>query len=130
MTTPKAEPPIPREQLNLEPFSEDERLRLSELMLEEVFMDAPTRRAQITATCKFMRDSEDPFRFTYLAIEVFLGDLTAEVIASQERKASRPTRAPSRPSFFIPEISAWIAGQVAERFKSHNPLSYPELLDA
>jgi hypothetical protein len=40
MTTAKPEPPIPMEQLNLEPFSEEERLRLRELMLEEAFMDA------------------------------------------------------------------------------------------
>jgi hypothetical protein len=31
MTTAKAEPPIPREQVNLEPFSEEGRLRLREL---------------------------------------------------------------------------------------------------
>jgi ribonuclease PH len=82
---------MPREQLNLEPFSEEERLRLSELMLEEVFMDAPTRRAQITAACIFLRESEDPLRSTYVAIGVSFGGLTAEVVVSQERKASRPT---------------------------------------
>jgi hypothetical protein len=129
MMTPKAEPPIPREQLNLELFAEEERLRLSELMLEEVFMDAPTRRAQITAACKFLRESEDPLRFTDLATGVSLRGVTAGVVASQERKASRPTRAPDRPGFFSPEIPAWIAGQVAERFQSNDPLSYSELLD-
>jgi hypothetical protein len=129
MMTPKAEPPIPREELNLESFSEEERLRLSELMLEEAFIDAPTRRAQITAACIFLRDPEDPLRFTYLATGVFLGGLTAGVVTSQERKASRPTRAPDRPGSFSPEISAWIAGQVAERFQWNNPISYPELLD-
>jgi hypothetical protein len=41
MTTPKAEPPISREQQNLESFPEEKRLRLRELMLEEAFMDAP-----------------------------------------------------------------------------------------
>jgi hypothetical protein len=42
-------------------------------MLKEAFTDAPTRRAQIAAACKFLRDSEDPFRFIYLAIGEFLG---------------------------------------------------------
>jgi hypothetical protein len=106
MTTANAEPPILREQLNLEPFSEGEHLRLRELMLEQASMDAPTRRTHITAACESPRDSEDPFRFIYLAIVVFLGSLTASVAASQERKASRPTRAPGRPGFFSPEISA------------------------
>jgi hypothetical protein len=41
MTKRKAEPPILRQQLNLEPFLEEERLRLRELMLEEAFMNAP-----------------------------------------------------------------------------------------
>jgi hypothetical protein len=76
------------------------------------------------------RDSEDPFRFTYLAIGVFLGGMTAAVVASQERKANRPTRTPGRLGFFSPEISAWIGGQAAERFQSNNRLSYPRLLDA
>jgi hypothetical protein len=99
-------------------------------MLEEAFMDPPTRRAQITAACEFLRDSDNPFRFRFLAIWVFLAGLTAAVVASQERKASRPTPAPGRSGFFSPEISAWIASQVAERFQSNNLLSNPELLDA
>jgi hypothetical protein len=64
------------------------------------------------------------------AIGVLLSGLTAAVVAIQERKASRPTRAPGPPGFFNPEISAWIAGQVTVRFQSDNPLSYPELPDA
>jgi hypothetical protein len=35
MMSPEVEPPIPREQLNLEPFTEDERIRLMEVMLDD-----------------------------------------------------------------------------------------------
>jgi hypothetical protein len=41
MTTPKEEPPIPREQRNLEPCSVEQRVRPRALMLKEAFMDAP-----------------------------------------------------------------------------------------
>jgi hypothetical protein len=100
-----------------------------EVTLDEAFMNAPTRRAQIAAACAILRDPEDPLRFTYIAIGVFLDGLNPEVVQSQERKAIRPPRAPSRPRAFSPEFSAWIEGPVAERFQSNNPLTYAELLD-
>jgi hypothetical protein len=44
MTIPQAEPPVPREQLNLEPFTDDERTRLMEVTLGEAFINIPARR--------------------------------------------------------------------------------------
>jgi hypothetical protein len=79
MTTPEIEPPVPREQLNLEPFTEDERIRLTEAMLDEAFMDPPNRRAQIAGACAILRRPEDPLQFTYVAIAVFLGGLSPAV---------------------------------------------------
>jgi hypothetical protein len=52
----------------------------------------------------------------------------ARVVRSLERKAIRLTRAPGRPGAFSPEISAWIEGVIAERFRSNNPVTYGEPL--
>jgi hypothetical protein len=46
MTAAEVEVPGPREQLNLEPFTEDERIRLAEVMLDEASVDAPNRRGR------------------------------------------------------------------------------------
>jgi truncated hemoglobin YjbI len=43
------EHPVLREQLKLEPFTDDERTRLMEVTLDEAFMNGPTRRVQIAA---------------------------------------------------------------------------------
>jgi hypothetical protein len=129
MTTPETEPPVPREQQNLEPFTDDERTRLVVVTLDEAFMNPPTGRAQIAAAYAVLRDPEGPLRFTYIPIGVFLGGLSPWVVQSQEQKATRPKRSPGRPGALIPEISAWIEGLVAERFQLNNPLTYAELLD-
>jgi hypothetical protein len=76
MTNPEVEPPVPREQLNLNPFTEDRRIRLTEVMLDEVFMDARNPGAQIAAARAILRRPEDPLRFTYIAIEGILGGLS------------------------------------------------------
>jgi hypothetical protein len=53
-------------------------------MLDESFMDVPIWRAQIAAAYAIRRDPEDPIRFTYIAIRVFLGLVSQVVIQSQE----------------------------------------------
>jgi hypothetical protein len=41
LTTPKVERQIPREQLNLKSFMQEERSRLQEVNWEEIFMEVP-----------------------------------------------------------------------------------------
>jgi hypothetical protein len=45
MTTLEVDPQVTREQLNLEPFTEEERIRLTEVMLDEAAKDVPNWRA-------------------------------------------------------------------------------------
>jgi hypothetical protein len=89
-TISEVDPPVLMEQLNLEAFTEEGRIRHTEVMLVDAFMDAPNRRTQIPAACAILRGRENPLRFTYIAIGVFLGGLSQGVVQGQGRKASRP----------------------------------------
>jgi hypothetical protein len=46
MKTAAVEPPVPREQLNMEPFTADERIRLVKVMLDEVMRELGEERRE------------------------------------------------------------------------------------
>jgi hypothetical protein len=79
---PRGRAPSPEAATEPGIFTEDERIRLTEVMLDESFMDALDRRAQIAAVCAILRRPEDPLRFTCIAIGVFLEGLSSGVASA------------------------------------------------
>jgi hypothetical protein len=79
LTTAKVKPPIGQEQLSLKLFTEDGRIRLREVLMEETFMDTPTCRASMAAACAILRDV--PALVTYPAdsISPFYHDVVVVV---------------------------------------------------
>jgi hypothetical protein len=52
----------------VKPFREEERIQLREVMMEETFTEAPTRRTQIAVVYAILHDTDDLLRFTSAAI--------------------------------------------------------------
>lgn len=121
--------PLPESSLDLSGWNPEQETRLRALMSDGEFREATTRREQIRAAVKQLRNFSEGQRFTLEQIGRFLGGAHAATIVTQNKLSLQERRIPGRPSLLSDAIIKWMVDLTRDRFESRNPVTYPELLD-